>query len=148
MFFKWYCMILLNSFTDMIIEYDIYQTFYLCATTGFKISNCDGTMIYSELMHCLNCHKNSYQLISWFMGKIQFIGSPRNVQPEAGVVVPDELLLHKLDEVEQSVKVWSLQFQSNEVSISFFCELYIITGILLLILLVFSSRKLNHWLGN
>ncbi|XP_039134361.1 uncharacterized protein LOC120271733 isoform X3 [Dioscorea cayenensis subsp. rotundata] len=36
--------------------------------------------------------------------KIQFIGSPRNVQPEAGVVVPDELLLHKLDEVEQSVK--------------------------------------------
>lgn len=82
------------------------------------------------------------------MGKIQFIGSPRNVQLEAGVVVPDELLLHKLDEVEQSVKVWSLQFQSNEVSISFFCELYIITGILLLILLVFSSRKLNHWLGN
>lgn len=74
------------------------------------------------------------------MGKIQFIGSLRNVQPEAGVVVPDELLLHKLDEVEQSVKVWSLQFQSNEVSISFFCELYIITGILLLILLVFSSR--------
>ncbi|KAH7690848.1 hypothetical protein IHE45_02G076400 [Dioscorea alata] len=78
----------------------------------------------------------------------KFIGSPRNVQPEAGVVVPDELLLHKLDEVEQSVKVRSLRFRSNEVSIYFFCELYIITGILLLTLLVFSSRKLNHWLGN
>ncbi|KAJ0967090.1 hypothetical protein J5N97_024007 [Dioscorea zingiberensis] len=34
----------------------------------------------------------------------KFIGSPRHAHLQTGVAVPDELLLHKLEEVEQSVK--------------------------------------------
>lgn len=56
-----------------------------------------------SIRECRSCQRPKTHLGEGDSRPSQFIGSPRHVQPEA-VVVPDELLLHKLEEVEQSVK--------------------------------------------